>query len=174
VLKALDTTGKVEVTRYVIACDPGKIIRRTSLEGQIHQVMFFSDGAQLSEDLVFDKATRVKLNTNMLDYKKPTMLDIGPFESILLETRAGNAAYGLNGVSHSMAYTHLIICAIHNAIGKWIDPPGHARQGSQGAGNGIGELRSGYYGVSSGGGGLLSLYWQKTLFRGGCAPRVGA
>jgi hypothetical protein len=22
-----------------------------------------------------------------------------------------------------MANTHLIICAIHNAIGKWVDPP---------------------------------------------------
>jgi CO/xanthine dehydrogenase Mo-binding subunit len=59
----------------------------------------------------------------MLDYKKPTILDLGPVESILLETRVGNAAYGANGISHSMANTHLIICAIQNAIGQWVDPP---------------------------------------------------
>ena len=41
----------------------------------------------------------------------------------LLEIRAGNAAYGANGISHSLANTHLVICAIHNAIGKWVDPP---------------------------------------------------
>jgi CO/xanthine dehydrogenase Mo-binding subunit len=73
--------------------------------------------------MVFDKSTGVKLDTNMFDYKKPTILDIGPVESLLLETRSGNTAYGANAVSHSMAHTHLIICAIHNAIGKWIDPP---------------------------------------------------
>jgi CO/xanthine dehydrogenase Mo-binding subunit len=65
----------------------------------------------------------VKLHTNMFDYKKPTILDIGPVESVLLETRVGNAAYGANGISHSMANTHLIICAIQNAIGQWVDPP---------------------------------------------------
>jgi hypothetical protein len=30
---------------------------------------------------------------------------------------------GVNGISHSLANTHLIICAIYNAIGKWVDPP---------------------------------------------------
>jgi hypothetical protein len=60
----------------------------------------------------------------MLDYKKPTVLDVGPVDSILLETRAGNAAYSANGISHSMANTHLIICAIQNAIGAWVNPPG--------------------------------------------------
>jgi len=36
---------------------------------------------------------------------------------------AANAAYGANGISHSLANTHLVICAIFNAIGKWVDPP---------------------------------------------------
>ena len=26
-------------------------------------------------------------------------------------------------LSHSLANTHAIICAIQNAIGKWVDPP---------------------------------------------------
>ena len=121
---AVDTeTGEVEVLRHVIAADTGKILRRTSLEGQLHQVMMFSEGTQLKEDFVFDKATGVKLHTNMFEYKKPTILDIAPVDSILLETRVGNAAYGANGISHSLANTHAIICAIQNAIGKWVDPP---------------------------------------------------
>jgi CO/xanthine dehydrogenase Mo-binding subunit len=121
---AVDTeTGEVEVLRHGIAIDPGKVLRRTSLEGQLHQVMMFSDGTQRMEEFIFDKSTGVKLHTNMFEYKKPTILDIGPTESVLLETRAGNAAYGANGISHSLANTHAIICAIQNAIGVWVDPP---------------------------------------------------
>jgi CO/xanthine dehydrogenase Mo-binding subunit len=121
---AVDTeSGQVEVLKHYVTADPGKIIRRTSLESQIQQVMMFTDGCQLSEEFVWDKATGVRLSSNMFDYKKPTILDIAPTEMDLLETRAGNAAYGASGISHSLANSHIIICAIQNATGKWVDPP---------------------------------------------------
>jgi CO/xanthine dehydrogenase Mo-binding subunit len=121
---AVDTeTGQVEILRFGVAADSGKIIRQTSLEGQIHQVMDFSAGCQLQEDFFYDKATGVKLNANMFEYKKISMLDMPQVDMKLLETRAGNAAYGANGISHSLANTHLVICAIQNAIGKLVDPP---------------------------------------------------
>ena len=114
---AVDTeTGEVEILRFGTVVDPGKVMRRTSLESQLDQVMFFSQGCQLLEDFVFDERTGVKLNSNMIDYKKPTTLDVPPVEHELLESRAGNGAYGANGISHSMANTHLVITAIHNAI----------------------------------------------------------
>jgi len=121
---AVDTeTGEVEILRFGVVADPGKVLRPTSLESQIDQVMFFSQGCQLLEDYVFDQRTGVRLNNNMIDYKKPTMLDIPPVEREFLETRAGNAAYGASGISHSLANTHMVIIAIHNAIGVWVDPP---------------------------------------------------
>ncbi len=121
---AVDTeTGEVEILRFGVVADTGKIMRRTSLESQIHQAMFFSQGAQLAEDYFFDNATGVMLNNNMIEYKKQTIVDLAPTEMDLLETRAGNAAYGSNGISHSLGSTYLIVCAIQNAIGKWIDPP---------------------------------------------------
>lgn len=101
----------------------GKVLRPTSLESQIHQVMMFSDGAGLMEEFIFDKATGVKLHTNMFEYKKPTILDIGPVDIRLVETRSGNACYGASGISHSMATTQLIACAAANAIDRWIAPP---------------------------------------------------
>jgi CO/xanthine dehydrogenase Mo-binding subunit len=116
-------TGQVEILRFGVAADPGKIMRQTSLEGQIHQVMDFSAGCQLQEDYFYDPKTGVKLNNNMFEYKKVSMLDMPRVDMELLETRAGNAAYGGNGISHSLANTHLVIMAIHNAIGKWVDPP---------------------------------------------------
>ena len=40
---AVDTeTGEVEILRFGVVADPGKILRRTSLESQIDQVMDFS------------------------------------------------------------------------------------------------------------------------------------
>jgi CO/xanthine dehydrogenase Mo-binding subunit len=121
---AVDTeTGEVEVLRFAVAADPGKILRRTSLEGQIHQAMNFNVGCQLTEEYIYDKNTGVKLSANMLEYKKSSMLDMPPVDMALLETRVGNACYGGNGISHSLANTHLVIMAINNAIGKWVESP---------------------------------------------------
>jgi hypothetical protein len=41
-----------------------------------------------------------------------------PFQKIVLGT-----CYGANGISHSLTNTHLVIMAIHNAIGKWVESP---------------------------------------------------
>ena len=121
---AVDTeTGVVEVLKFGVVADPGLVLRPTSLESQIDQVMYFSQGCQLLEDYVYDKRTGVKLNNNMIDYKKPGILDVAPVDRRFVETRDGNAAYGSSGVSHSMANTHMVIIAIHNAIGVWVDPP---------------------------------------------------
>ncbi len=121
---AVDTeTGEVEVLRFGVVADPGKIMRQTSLESQIHQVMDFTKGCQLQEEFIFDPKTGVRLSTNMFEYKKVSMLDMPQVDLQLLETRASNACYGGSGISHSLANTHLVIMAIHNAIGKWVESP---------------------------------------------------
>jgi len=121
---AVDTeTGEVEIQRFGVVADPGKVLRPISLESQIDQVLFFSQGCQLLEDYIFDERFGVRLNNNMVDYKKPTVLDVAPVEKQYLETRTGNAVYGASGISHSLANTHMVIIAIHNAIGVWVDPP---------------------------------------------------
>jgi CO/xanthine dehydrogenase Mo-binding subunit len=121
---AVDTeTGEVEVLRFGVVADPGKIMRRTSLESQIDQVMDFTKGCQLQEEFVYDQKTGLRLSTNMFEYKKVSMLDMPKVDLELLETRASNACYGGSGISHSLANTHLVIMAIHNAIGKWVESP---------------------------------------------------
>jgi CO/xanthine dehydrogenase Mo-binding subunit len=121
---AVDTeTGEVEILRFGVVADPGKVMRITSLESQIDQVMYFSQGCQLLEEYVYDERSGLRLTANMIDYKKPTMMDVPPVERKFLETRSGNAAYGASGISHSLANTHMVIIAIHNAIGAWVDPP---------------------------------------------------
>jgi len=121
---AVDTeTGEVEILRFGVVADPGKIMRQTSLESQIHQVMDFTAGCQRQEEFVFDQKTGVRLSTNMFEYKKVSMLDMPRVDLELLETQGSNACYGGSGISHSLANTHLVIMAIHNAIGKWIESP---------------------------------------------------
>ena len=121
---AVDTdTGEVEILRFGAVADPGLVLRPISLESQIDQVMYFSQGCQLLEDFIYDERTGVRLNNNMLDYKKPGMLDAAPVEREFIETRGSNAVYGASGISHSLANTHLVIIAIQNAIGAWVDPP---------------------------------------------------
>ncbi|MCL2121510.1 MAG: molybdopterin-dependent oxidoreductase [Clostridiales bacterium] len=121
---AVDTeTGEVEILRFSAVADPGLVLRPISLESQIDQVMYFSQGCQMLEDYIYDKRSGVLLNNNMIEYKKPGILDVAPVERQFLETRASNAAYGASGISHSLANTHLVIIAIHNATGVWVDPP---------------------------------------------------
>ncbi len=121
---AVDTeTGEVEILRFGVVADPGKIMRRTSLESQIDQVMDFTAGCQLQEEFIYDPKTGVRLSTNMFEYKKVSMLDMPRVDLELLETRASNACYGGSGISHSLANTHLVLMAIHNATGKWVESP---------------------------------------------------
>ena len=118
-----EETGEVEILKYLVVADPGKVIRRTSLESQIDQAVFFSHGCQLLEEYILDPGTGVKLNGNMIDYRKPAMLDVRSSDKEVLETRSGDAAYGASGISHCLANSHLIMTAIHNATGVWVDPP---------------------------------------------------
>ena len=121
---AVDTeTGVVEILRFGVAADTGLVFRPTSLESQIDQVMYFSQGCQLLEDYIFDSRTGVMLNNNMIEYKKPSMLDAAPVDRMFLESRLSDGAYGATGISHSLANTHMIVIAIHNATGVWVDPP---------------------------------------------------
>ncbi|MCL2125136.1 MAG: molybdopterin-dependent oxidoreductase [Oscillospiraceae bacterium] len=118
-----DETGEVEILKYGVVADPGKVIRRTSLESQIDQVVYFTQGCQLLEEYVLDPETGVKLNGNMLDYRRPTTLDVPVVDKEILELRSGDGAYGASGIAHNLANSHLIITAIHNATGVWVDPP---------------------------------------------------
>ena len=86
-------------------------------------MIFFTQGAQLLEEHILDPETGVKLNGNFIDYRVPTTLDVPVVDKEILENRTGNGAYGGSGISHNLANSHMIITAIHNATGVWVDPP---------------------------------------------------
>ena len=80
-------------------------------------------GRGRSEEVVHDPMTGVMLNGNLLNYKIPTMLDVGPIDTILVETGMGYGPYGVVGIGEDVATVipALIGPAVYNAIGKWVD-----------------------------------------------------
>jgi len=116
-------TGEVLVTRVVNVNDVGKVINRASCEGQQYGGSYMGVGRGRSEEVVYDPVTGVMLNGNLLDYKYATMLDVGPIDTILVETGMGYGPYGVVGIGEDIASVvpALIGPAVYNAIGKWID-----------------------------------------------------
>ena len=75
----IDTeTGEIEVTKVVNVNDVGKAISPESVEGQMYGGSYMGVGRALTEEMIWDPATGVLLNRNLLDYKIATIGDCGP------------------------------------------------------------------------------------------------
>lgn len=116
-------TGDVEVTRVVNVNDVGKALCPEAVEGQQYGGTYMGVGRNRSEEHIWDPATGVLLNGNLIDYKFSTFLDVGPIDTIIVETGMGLGAYGTVGIGEDVGTdtTYLLHGAIHNAIGKWVD-----------------------------------------------------
>ena len=81
-------------------------------------------GVSGSEAIYYDPKTGVKLNDNLLGYPILTMLDAGQIEAPIVETHLGWSAYGLFGCSEAgkaATAAALLVPAVYNAIGVWIE-----------------------------------------------------
>jgi CO/xanthine dehydrogenase Mo-binding subunit len=116
-------TGEIDVIRVVNVNDVGKVINWEGCEGQQYGGTYMGVGRGKSEEVVYDPVTGVMLNGNLLDYKIATTLDIGTVDTILVETGMGYGPYGAVGIGEDVATVvpALILPAVHNAIGVWID-----------------------------------------------------
>jgi CO/xanthine dehydrogenase Mo-binding subunit len=116
-------TGEVDVVRVVTVNDVGKVINWEGCEGQQYGGAYMGVGRGRSEEVIHDPVTGVMLNGNLLNYKVPTMLDVGRIDTILVETGMGYGPYGVVGIGEDVATVipALISPAVHNATGKWVD-----------------------------------------------------
>jgi hypothetical protein len=90
---------------------------------------------------IYDPATGVKLNNNLIDYKWFSFNDIkGPFNPNFVENGFGYGPYGYIGCSESLAAVNstTLNLALYNAIGKWVTDTPYSRQSTQSAGKDIG------------------------------------
>jgi CO/xanthine dehydrogenase Mo-binding subunit/aerobic-type carbon monoxide dehydrogenase small subunit (CoxS/CutS family) len=116
-LVEVDTAlGTVRVLRIVAAHDVGRAINPTQVEGQIHGGIAQGLGLALMEEYVPGRTE------NLHDYLIPTIGDIPPIETILVEHADPLGPYGAKGVGEPalIATAPAILNAIAHATGARI------------------------------------------------------
>jgi CO/xanthine dehydrogenase Mo-binding subunit len=105
--------GTVRVTRIVAAHDVGRAVNPTQVEGQIHGGVAQGLGLALMEEFFPGR------NENLHDYLIPTIGDIPPIETILIEDPEPLGPYGAKGVGEPalIATAPAILGAIEHAAG---------------------------------------------------------
>ena len=116
-LVEVDTTlGTVRVLRIVAAHDVGRAVNPTLVEGQIHGGIAQGLGMALMEEYVPGRTD------NLHDYLIPTIGDIPPIETMLIERPDPLGPYGAKGVGEPalVATAPAILNAIAHATGARI------------------------------------------------------
>lgn len=116
-------TGQVVVKRVVTVNDVGKVLNWEGCEGQQYGGAFMGVGRGLGEEVIYDPATGVMLNGNLIDYKIATMLDIERVDTRQVESGMGYGPYGVVGVGECVptVLPALLGPAVFNALGVWVD-----------------------------------------------------
>ena len=110
-------TGLLKVIEMAIVQDVGKALNPQAVEGQLEGGTAQGLGLAVLEEIqMVDGMVR---NPSFTDYLIPTMLDMPPVRSIILEYADEHAPYGLRGVGESptISSTPAIVSAIRAATG---------------------------------------------------------
>jgi xanthine dehydrogenase D subunit len=110
-------TGLVKVVEMATAQDVGKALNPQAVEGQLEGGTAQGLGLAIMEEIqVVDGKVR---NPSFTDYLIPTVLDMPPVRSIILEYADEHAPYGLRGVGEppTISSTPSIAAAIRQATG---------------------------------------------------------
>jgi CO/xanthine dehydrogenase Mo-binding subunit len=110
-------TGEVRVERYIACHDVGKAINPQSVAGQMAGGATQGIGMALMEEVV--NVDGVMKNPNFTDYILPTIRDIPPIETVILETDDPGGPFGARGVGEPplIAATPAVLSAIGDALG---------------------------------------------------------
>ena len=116
-------TGQVEVLKFVMATDGGTVLNPAGAEGQLIGGQVIGLGEALYEGMIYDEATGIPLNFNLVDYKFPTMADFPDIDPLPLEVYKGHGEYGACGMGEGAGACtpRAIENAVYNAIGVRIN-----------------------------------------------------
>ena len=95
-------TAQVEIKRYVVVHDCGRVINPMIVEGQIHGGVAHGIGNAFYEQLVYDEEGQL-LNASFMDYLLPTATDVPNVETTHRETRSPLNPIGAKGVGEAGA-----------------------------------------------------------------------
>ncbi len=93
-------TAMVEIKRYIVVHDCGRLINPLIVEGQIQGGVAHGIGNAFYEQLVYDGQGQL-LNASFMDYLLPTASDVPRVEMAHLETRSPFNPLGLKGVGEA-------------------------------------------------------------------------
>jgi xanthine dehydrogenase molybdenum-binding subunit len=116
-------TGKVELLRVVNATDVGQIIDPPGIKGQLNGCLGTAGiDSAIFEETIVDQSKGYILNSNMIDYKWRTSLELPPIDNIIMETPFSTHRYRAVGVGEiaTSPGPSAVLMAASNAISKWL------------------------------------------------------
>ena len=116
-------TGKVTLVQVVNATDVGTIIDPPGLEGQLNGCLGSAGiDSAIFEETILDRRSGHILNTNLIDYKWRTSLELPPIDNVVLETPIDSHRFHAVGVGEiaTSPGPSAVLMAVSNAIGTWM------------------------------------------------------
>ena len=92
-------TGQIKLLRYTTAHDVGQIVNPIGHQGQIDGSIMQGVGYGLMEELQVEEGRVINLSFG--DYKLPTMRDVPPLTTVLVESANGVGPYHIKGIGES-------------------------------------------------------------------------
>jgi carbon-monoxide dehydrogenase large subunit len=114
-----EETGAVEIDRYVIVEDCGRIINPIIVEGQVHGATAQGIGGALLEAHSYDEQGQLR-TASLLDYLVPTATEVPELEVIHLELPTPVTVTGVKGVGEggTIGAAPAVLNAISAALGR--------------------------------------------------------
>lgn len=114
-------TGRVEITRFLVAEDAGRLINPAIVDGQIHGGVVQGIANALFEELIYDDRG-VLVTTSLMDFLPPTVAEVPDIEIAHVYTLSPASLTGAKGVGEGG--TIGAPAAIANAISDALGPLG--------------------------------------------------
>ena len=114
-------TGRVEITRFLVAEDAGRLINPAIVDGQIHGGVVQGIANALFEELIYDDRG-VLVTTSLMDFLPPTVAEVPDIEIAHIYTMSPASLTGAKGVGEGG--TIGAPAAIANAISDALSPLG--------------------------------------------------
>lgn len=90
--------GRIEIERYAVVHDCGRVINPLIVAGQVHGATAQGIGEALMEEIVYDDGGQ-HLNANLLDYLVPTAMDVPDLDLSHIETPSIDTVGGIKGAA---------------------------------------------------------------------------
>jgi len=110
-------TGEVSVLKFTTAHDSGVVVNPLGYQGQVNGGFQHGLGYALMEELVVEDGRVTTLSFG--DYKMPTVRDMPPLNTVVLESEQGEGPYNIRGIGEApcIPVAPAIANAVQDAVG---------------------------------------------------------